>query len=45
MILDKGFGILRGTNVVVGNAIEEKPDVGFIAEMAAAAHLAVPRPI
>ncbi|MGI9174555.1 MAG: geranylgeranylglyceryl/heptaprenylglyceryl phosphate synthase [Rhodothermales bacterium] len=31
--------------VVVGNAIEEKPDAGFIAEMAAAAHLAVPRPI
>lgn len=31
--------------VVVGNAIEQHPDAGFVAEMAAAAHLAVPRPL
>ncbi|MBT8400954.1 MAG: geranylgeranylglyceryl/heptaprenylglyceryl phosphate synthase [Rhodothermia bacterium] len=31
--------------VVVGTAIEARPDRGFISEMAAAAHIAVPRPI
>ena len=31
--------------VVVGNAIEARPDRGFVAEMAAAAHVAVPRAI
>lgn len=31
--------------VVVGSAIEARPDRRFIAEMAAAAHVAVPRPI
>ncbi len=31
--------------VVVGNAIEKHPDPGFISELAAAAHVALPRPI
>jgi putative glycerol-1-phosphate prenyltransferase len=31
--------------VVVGNAIEHRPDVAYIAELAAAAHPAVPRPL
>lgn len=31
--------------VVVGNAIEQCPDTGYIADLAAAAHVAVPRPI
>jgi putative glycerol-1-phosphate prenyltransferase len=31
--------------VVVGTAVEARPDGGFISELAAAAHIAVPRPI
>lgn len=31
--------------VVVGNAIELRPDAGYISELAAAAHLSVPRPL
>lgn len=31
--------------VVVGNAIERRPDRGYIAELAAAAHIHVPRPV
>ncbi len=31
--------------VVVGNAIEKHPDASFIAELAAAAHVALPRPL
>ena len=31
--------------VVIGNAIERRPDGGYISELAAAAHAAVPRPL
>ncbi len=30
--------------IVVGNAIEKRPDPGYVTELAAAAHLAVPKP-
>jgi len=31
--------------VVVGNAIEQRPDAGYVAELAAAAHISVARPL